>query len=71
MNEVIKATLNSFIQKLHNHKKAQNAYKRVKIKSAPKKYLLGKQPLICLFAFLCFYPDIFMPFSTFSAFGAL
>ena len=39
MNEVIKATLNSFIQKLHNHKKAQNAYKRVKIKSAPKKHL--------------------------------
>ena len=27
INEVIKTTLNSFIQKLHNHKKAQNARK--------------------------------------------
>ena len=32
INEVIKTTLNSFIQKLHNHKKAQNAYKGIKIK---------------------------------------
>ena len=32
INEVIKAILNSFIQKLHNLKNAQNAYKRIKIK---------------------------------------
>ena len=36
VNEVTRAILNSFIQKLHNHKKAQNAYKRTKIKHAPK-----------------------------------
>ena len=32
INEVIKTVLNTFIQKLHNHKKAKNAYKRIKIK---------------------------------------
>ena len=42
INEVIKTTLNSFIQKLHNHKKAQNAYKRTKIKMLLKKHLTGK-----------------------------
>ena len=36
INEVIKTTLKFFIQKLHNHKKVQNAYKRTKIKNAPK-----------------------------------
>ena len=36
INEVIRAILNFFIQKFHNHKKAQNAYKRTKIKNAPK-----------------------------------
>ena len=42
INEVTRAILNSFIQKLHNHKQAQNAYKRTKIKNAPKKHLRGK-----------------------------
>ena len=42
INEVIKTTLNFFIQKLHNHKKAQNAYKQTKIKNAPKKHLRRK-----------------------------
>ena len=42
INEVIRAILNFFIQKFHNHKKAQNAYKRTKIKNAPKKHLRGK-----------------------------
>ena len=42
INEAIKTTLNFFIQKFHNHEKAQNAYKRIKIKNAPKKYLRGK-----------------------------
>ena len=42
INEVTRAILNSFIQKLHNHKKAQNAYKLIKIKNAPKKCLRGK-----------------------------
>ena len=42
INEVIKTTLNSFIQKLHNNKKPQNAYKRTKIKNAPKKHLREK-----------------------------
>ena len=36
INEAIKATLNSFIQKLENHKKAQNGHKQTKIKNAPK-----------------------------------
>ena len=36
INEVIRATLDFFIQKFHNHKKAQNAHKRTKIKNAPK-----------------------------------
>ena len=43
INEVIKAILNFFIQKLHNHKKTQNACKRIKIKkNAPEKHLRGK-----------------------------
>ena len=42
INEIIKAILNFFIQKFYNHKKAQNAYKRTKIKNAPKKHLRGK-----------------------------
>ena len=70
INEVIKTTLNFFIQKLHNHKKAQNAYKQTKIKNAPKKHLRGKKSLIRLFVFLCFCPSVFMPFSAFSAFNA-
>ena len=70
INEVIRAILNFFIQKLHNHKKAQNAYKQIKIKNAPKKHLRGKQSLICLFAFLCVCPSVFVPFSAFCAFNA-
>ena len=42
INEVTRAILNFFIQKFHNHKKTQNAYKRIKIKNAPKKHLRGK-----------------------------
>ena len=42
INEVTKAILNFFIQKFHNHKKSQNAYKRTKMKNALKKYLRGK-----------------------------
>ena len=42
INEVTRAILNSFIQKLHNNKKAQNANKQIKIKNTPKKYLRGK-----------------------------
>ena len=42
INEVIRAILDFFIQKFHNHKKAQNAYKQTKIKNAPKKHLWGK-----------------------------
>ena len=42
INEAIRAILNFFIQKFYNHKKAQNAYKRTKIKNAPKKHLRGK-----------------------------
>ena len=41
-NGVTKAILNFFIQKFHNHKKAQNAYKRTKIKNTLKKHLRGK-----------------------------
>ena len=36
MNEVIRTILNLFIQKLHNHKKAQNPYKRTKTKNVYK-----------------------------------
>ena len=32
INEVTRVVLNSFIQKLHHHKKAQNAHARKKIK---------------------------------------
>ena len=35
-NEVIRAILNFFIHKFHNHKKAQNAYKRAKAKNRYK-----------------------------------
>ena len=36
----------------------------MKIKNAPKKHLIR------LFEFLCFCPNVFMPFSALSAFGA-
>ena len=42
MNKVIRAVLNSFIQKFHNHKQAQNAYRQTKIKNAPKIHLRRK-----------------------------
>ena len=42
INEAIKAILDFSIQKFHNHKKAQNAYKRKKTKSVCKKHLRGK-----------------------------
>ena len=42
INEAINTTLNFFIQKFHNHKKAQRAYKRIKIKNAPQNHLRGK-----------------------------
>ena len=42
INEVIRAILDFFIQKFDEHKKAQNAYKRTKIKNAPKKHLSEK-----------------------------
>ena len=32
INEVIKTILNVFNQKSYNHKKAQNAYKRINVK---------------------------------------
>ena len=42
INEVTRVIFNFFIQKFYNHKDAQNAYKRTKIKNAPKKHLSGK-----------------------------
>ena len=43
INEITRAILNSFIEKLHNNnKKAPNANKRIKIKNAPKKHLRRK-----------------------------
>ena len=42
INEIIREVLKFFIQKFHEHKQAQNTYKRTKIKSAPKKHLRGK-----------------------------
>ena len=42
INEVIRAILDFFIQKFHNPKKAQNVYKRTKIKNTPKKHPRGK-----------------------------
>ena len=44
--------------------------KHIKIKNAPKKHIRGKQSLIRLFAFLYFYPSVFVPFSAFGAFCA-
>ena len=52
VNEVTKAILNSFIQKLHNHKQAQNAYKRTKTKNATKEP--SKETNSHLFAYLRF-----------------
>ena len=40
--EVIRAILDFFIQKFHNHEKAQNAYKQTKTKTAPEKHLRAK-----------------------------
>ena len=59
INDVTREILNSFIQKFHNHKKAQNAYKRTKIKNTPM--------LICV---LCFFPSVFISFSAFCTFCA-
>ena len=42
INEVIRAILDFLIQKFHEHKKAENAYKQTKIKNALKKHLRGK-----------------------------
>ena len=39
INEVIRIILNFFIQKFHNYKKAQDAYKRAKTKNVYKKHL--------------------------------
>ena len=39
INEVIRTILNFFIQKCHNHKKAQNDYKRTKKKNVYKNHL--------------------------------
>ena len=67
INEVIKTVLNFFVfftKRFHNHKKAQNAYKRTKIKNAPKKHQGENNHL---FAYLRF---VFLPFSAFGAFSA-
>ena len=42
INDVIRAILDFSIQKFHEHKKAQNAYKQTKIKNAHKKHLREK-----------------------------
>ena len=42
INEVIRTILNFFIQKFHNRKKAQNAYKQTKMKKVYKKHLSSK-----------------------------
>ena len=39
INEIIRVILNFFIQKFYNHKKAQNAYKQIKIKHVYNKHL--------------------------------
>ena len=62
--------LNFFILKFHNHKKAQNAYKRTKIKNAPKKHLRGKCHLFAYLRFVLLLGCVFVPFSAFGAFGA-
>ena len=62
VNEVIKAILDVFIQKLHVHKKAQTAYRRAKIKNVLKNTSKGKKSLIRLFASLCFCLGVFVPF---------
>ena len=39
INGIIRTILDFFIQKNHNHKKAQNAYKRTKTKNVYKRHL--------------------------------
>ena len=70
INEVIRAILNFFIQNFHNRKKEQNAYKRTKIKNAPKRASKGKIVTYLLICVLCFCPSVFMSFSAFGVFCA-
>ena len=56
INEAINTTLNFFIQKFHNHKKAQKAYKRIKIKKCSSKSSKGKIVTYSLICVLCFLP---------------
>ena len=39
INELIRVILNFFIQKFYNHKKAENAYKQIKIKHVYNEHL--------------------------------
>ena len=55
INEVTRAILNAFIQKLHNLKKAKNANKQTKIEKCSYKTSKGKivtYSLICVFVFV-------------------
>ena len=70
INEVIRAILNFFNQNFHNRKKEQNAYKRTKIKNAPKRASKGKIVTYLLICVLCFCPSVFMSFSAFGVFCA-
>ena len=60
IDEVIKTVLNSFVQKLHNHKKAQKRKQANKNRKIPLKTSKGKiatYSLICVFVLLpeCLY----------------
>ena len=66
MNEVIKTTLDFFIQKFHTHKSTKHL-ERTKIKNAHKKHLRGK---FHLFAYLRFCDFTWLSLCTFSAFVA-
>ena len=70
IDEVIKTVLNSFVQKLHNHKKAQKRKQANKNRKIPLKTSKGKIAtylLICVFVLL---PECLYTVSAFSAYSA-
>ena len=67
INEVIMAILDFFVQKFLDNKK-QNAYKRTKIKNAPKKTSKGK--IVTYLRFALLLGCLFVPFGVFGAFCA-
>ena len=51
-----------FMKRFHNHKKAQNAYKRTKIKNAPKNHRRGKESTYSLIGVFALSPECLCAF---------